>query len=188
MTSQDAKTGDQSKSSSSSSSTRGASQQNEKPNPRSSARIAVVQALFQMDLARTGVREVIEEFSSTRFPTAQDGDLIKGADNHFFAQLVRGVVRRQRDLDPLIDQRLAQGWRLSRIDSTLRAILRAAAYELMERNEVPARVVINEYVNIAHVFFDGDEPKVVNGVLDGLSRNWRTGEFETLPPNPENKG
>ena len=89
-----------------------------------------------------------------------------------------GVVRRQREIDPLIDQQLATGWRLARIDSILRAILRAATFELMELPDVPARVVISEYIEVAHAFFEGDEPKVVNGVLDQLARKLRPG---TLP-------
>lgn len=157
----------------------------QKRNPRSSARLAAVQALYQMDLASTDVANVIEEFSKERFPNAQDDDPVKGADAYFFGELLRGVVRRQRDLDPLIDSRLAQGWRLSRIDSTLRAILRAGAFELIERNDVPAKVVINEYLNISHVFFDGEQPKVVNGVLDRLSKDCRSGEFAATTPSSE---
>jgi N utilization substance protein B len=86
-------------------------------------------------------------------------------------------VRRQRDIDPVVDQQLAAGWRLARIDSILRAILRSAVYELMERADVPARVIINEYIELAHAFFSGDEPKVVNGVLDKLARRYRPQEF-----------
>jgi N utilization substance protein B len=87
-------------------------------------------------------------------------------------------VRRQRDIDPMIDDQLATGWRLVRVDSILRAILRAGVYELVERRDVPARVAINEYINVAHAFFDEEEPKVVNGVLDKLARHLRPAEFE----------
>ena len=87
------------------------------------------------------------------------------------------MVRRQREIDPVIDHQLASGWRLVRVDAILRAILRAAAFELMELADVPARVVISEYVDVAHAFFDGDEPKVVNGVLDALARKLRPGEL-----------
>jgi N utilization substance protein B len=86
-------------------------------------------------------------------------------------------VRRQREIDPMLDQQLAAGWRLGRVDSILRAILRAGVYELLERPDVPARVVINEYIEIAHAFFDEDEPKVVNGILDKLARRLRPAEF-----------
>ena len=87
------------------------------------------------------------------------------------------MVRRQRDVDPLVDQQLAKGWRLKRIDSTLRAILRAGVFEILERPDVPARVVITEYINVAHAFFEDDEPKVVNGVLDAVARQMRPAEF-----------
>ena len=96
----------------------------------------------------------------------------------FFSELLRGVVHRQRDIDPLVDQQLAEGWRLIRIDAIVRAILRAGVFELMERPDVPARVVINEYINVAHSFFSDEEPKVVNGVLDKLARRLRTAEFD----------
>ena len=91
--------------------------------------------------------------------------------------MLKGVVRRQREIDPMIDRQLAEGWRLARIDSILRAILRAAAFELMELADVPARVVISEYIEVAHAFFEGDEPRVVNGVLDSLARKLRPGEL-----------
>jgi N utilization substance protein B len=87
------------------------------------------------------------------------------------------VVRRQRDIDPLVDQQLATGWRLVRVDSILRAILRAGVFELMERPDVPARVIINEYINVAHAFFSEDEPRVVNGVLDRIAHKLRTAEL-----------
>ncbi len=102
----------------------------------------------------------------------------KARTRRIFADLVKGVVRRQRELDPLIDQQLRTGWRLVRVDSILRAILRAGVFELMERSDVPARVTINEYINIAKAFFEGDEPKVVNGVLDRIAHKLRAKEFE----------
>lgn len=158
----------------------------QKPKPRSTARLAAVQALYQMDLAGTDVSDVIAEFETLRFPGgAIDGadgpgeastDLV-GADATFFAEILRGVIRRQKDIDPLIEQQLAAGWRMVRIDSTLRAILRAGVFELYERPDVPVRVVINEYINIAHGFFDQDEPKVANGVLDAIARHIRPQDF-----------
>jgi len=111
------------------------------------------------------------------------------ADPTYFSELVRGTVKHQREIDPLIDQGLASGWRLVRVDSTLRAILRVGVYELLERIEVPERVIINEYINVAHAFFSGDEPRVTNGVLDQLGRRLRPSEFESrrpiAPPVPE---
>lgn len=158
-----------------------------KANRRGAARLAAVQALYQMDVAGTDIEAVIGEFVGVRFPAAADTEstdegssegIAEGADATFFAEILRGVVRRQRDIDPAIDQSLAEGWRLVRIDSIVRASLRAGLFELIERPDVPARVVINEYIEVAHAFFDGDEPKVVNGVLDRLAKRLRPAEFE----------
>jgi N utilization substance protein B len=163
------------------------------PRPRSLSRAATVQALYQMDLAETDLNAVIAEFSLHRLHASANttdsgeprdtdpGETLEGADIQFFADLVRGVVRRQRDIDQLVDQHLADGWRLVRIDSTLRAILRSAAFELLERTDVPGKVVITEYINIAHAFFEGEEPRVVNGVLDRIARRLRAKEFPGLP-------
>lgn len=146
--------------------------------PRSAARVAAVQALYQMDLAGTDLTDVIAEFSVLRFGAKAEDETLKDADVAYFTDLLKGVVRRQREIDPMIDQQLAQGWRLNRIDSILRAILRAGVFELLERSDVPARVVITEHVNVAHAFLADDEPKVVNGVLDKLARRLRPKEFE----------
>ena len=143
---------------------------------RSQARLAAVQALYQMDLAETDVAAVIEEFKDHRLGDS-DNDTAAQADLEHFASLLKGVVRCQREIDPMIDRQLAEGWRLTRIDSIVRAILRAAAFELMELKDVPPRVVISEYIEVAHAFFEGDEPRVVNGVLDSLARKLRPGEL-----------
>jgi len=145
---------------------------------RSQARLATVQALYQMDLAETDLVEVIEEFKQHRLGGGADGNGMVDADQEHFAQVLRGVVKRQREIDPMIDQQLASGWRLARIDSIVRAILRAATLELIELPEVPPRVIISEYIEVARAFFEGDEPKLVNGVLDQLARKLRPG---TLP-------
>lgn len=166
---------------------------------RSSARLAAVQAIYQMDVAGTGIEVVIAEFVRDRFaappprekdevPAAPDlgEDATIGADATFFSELLRGTVRRQRDVDPMIDKSLAEGWRLVRIDSLVRAILRVGVFELMERPDVPARVVINEYIDVARAFYDADEPRVVNGVLDRLTRQLRPGELEARSePKPK---
>jgi transcription antitermination protein NusB len=164
------------------------------PRPRSVARTAAVQALYQMDLAGTDLNRVIQEFERVRFATEAEAiatgsahsepdpdEKSEGADTQFFADILRGVVRRQRDIDPIIDQQLAEGWRLVRVDSILRAILRAGVFELMERTDVPARVVINEYINVAHAFFDAEEPRVVNGVLDKVARKVRGPDIPAGP-------
>jgi N utilization substance protein B len=145
--------------------------------PRTAARVAAVQALYQMDMAGTDLNAVIDEFVRLRIPRPPGDEVASGADAVFFTELLRGVVRRQRDIDPLVDQQLAEGWRLVRIDAIVRAILRAGVFELMERPDVPARVVINEYINVAHSFFADEEPKLVNGVLDKLARRLRAPEF-----------
>lgn len=153
---------------------------------RSASRVAAVQGLYQMDMAQTDLKAVIKEFRDLRFEQAEPEDAIAGADPTFFAELLKGVVRRQRDIDPIVDQQLAAGWQLGRVDSILRAILRSGVFELMERPDVPARVVINEYIDIAHAFFAEDEPKVVNGILDKLARRLRAPEFAEKPPTRDN--
>jgi N utilization substance protein B len=145
------------------------------PLARSRARLAAVQALYQMELAGTDLAEVIDEFKTHRLGPDAEDRAIAGADAEHFARILHGVVAHQRDLDPAIDAQLAAGWRLERVDAILRAILRAGAFELKEEADVPVRVAINEYVDVAHAFFSGDEPKVVNGVLDALARKLRPG-------------
>jgi N utilization substance protein B len=144
---------------------------------RSRARLAAVQALYQMDLAGTDLAEVLHDFKSRRLRPGAEDEAIAGGDADHFARVLDGVVRRQREIDPMVDQQLAAGWSLIRVDAILRAILRAATLELMELADVPARVAISEYVNVAHAFFDGEEPKVINGVLDQLARKLRPGEL-----------
>jgi N utilization substance protein B len=155
----------------------GQASRNSKGLSRSQARLAAVQALYQMDLAETDLAAVIEEFKTHRLGTETDNGTGTEADPKHFADVLRGVVRRQREIDPMIDQQLAEGWRLTRIDSILRAILRAATYELAELTDVPPRVIISEYIDVAHAFFEGDESRVVNGVLDSLARKLRPGEL-----------
>ena len=136
-----------------------------------------MQALYQMDLAETDLNEVIEEFKAHRLGADAEDGTVAGADAEHFARVLNGVVRRQREIDPMIDQQLATGWRLVRVDAILRAILRAGGFELLELTDVPVRVVISEYIDVAHAFFEGDEPRVVNGVLDQLARKLRPGEL-----------
>ena len=155
----------------------GRASRNSKGLSRSQARLAAVQALYQMDLAETDLSAVIEEFKAHRLGSEADNGTGAEADPEHFANVLKGVVRRQREIDPMIDQQLAQGWRLTRIDSILRAILRAGAFELQELGDVPSRVVISEYIDVAHAFFEGDEPGVVNGVLDSLARKLRPGDL-----------
>jgi len=148
---------------------------------RSAARLASVQALYQMDMAGTDLNDVIKEFTVYRF-TSQDaqGDGGTKPDGTFFSEILHGVVRRQRDIDPVVDEQLAEGWRLVRVDSTLRAILRAAMFELLERPDVPVKVVINEYIEVARDFFGEDEPRVVNGILHQLAQRYRPEEMKSV--------
>lgn len=145
---------------------------------RSAARLASVQALYQMDLAGTDLNDVLREFATYRFQGEEADDNAVKPDATFFKEIVRGVVQRQLDIDPVVDQQLAQGWRLVRVDSTLRAILRAALFELIERPDVPVKVVINEYIDVAHAFFGEDEPRVVNGILHHLAGRYRADELK----------
>jgi len=144
---------------------------------RSRARLAAVQALYQMDMAETDLNEVIDEFKTHRLNIDAEDGAVAGGDVEHFARVLNGVVKRQLELDPMIDQQLATGWRLLRVDAILRAILRAGGFELLELTDVPARVVISEYIDVARAFFEGDEPRVVNGVLDQAARKLRPGEL-----------
>lgn len=149
----------------------------ERQRSRSAARLAAVQALYQMELTGAGMDSVIEEFRNYRLGRELEGAPIAEADAPFFADLVRGVVGRQIAIDKQVNSRLAEGWRLARLDSILRALLRAATFELMARPDVDARVVIDEYVELARAFFTGSEPGFVNGALDRIAHALRPDEF-----------
>ena len=140
---------------------------------RTVARLAAVQALYQMEIAGAGVEAVVREFSDHRFDGDLEGERLAEADEAFFAEVVRGVVEHQAVIDRAVARRLASGWRLERLDATLRAILRAGAFELAHRPDVPLEVAIDEYVEIGKSFFEGPEPGVINGVLDGIGRDAR---------------
>lgn len=148
-------------------------------NQRGVARLAAVQALYQMDVGGASLTEVVAEFENFRLGKELDGEQYRDADAAFFRDVIAGVVREQRNLDPAIHTSLSADWPLSRIDVTLRAILRCGAYELAGRKDVPGKVVITEYVDIARAFFgDGDELRLVNAVLDTTARRLRPAEFE----------
>ncbi|ESQ91813.1 transcription antitermination protein NusB [Asticcacaulis sp. AC460] len=140
---------------------------------RTVARLVLVQALYQMEITGTGVETVIREFADHRFDSDLEGEPLAQADEEFFAEGARSVVREQGVIDPLITNRLASGWRLERLDTTVRAILRAGAWELKFRPDVGLEVVINEYVEIARAFFGETEARFVNGALDGVARDVR---------------
>ena len=159
---------------------------------RSAARLAAVQALYQLDMSDIDIRAegVLDEFSRFRLDgegARQDfeaeGDLID-PDRDFFADLVRGVQVRWRDLDTVIDAALEKGWTARRLETVLRCILRSGTYELMMRQDVPARVVISEYLDTAHAFFCGAEAGLVNGVLDRIAHTLRADEFRARDDAP----
>ena len=141
---------------------------------RSVARLAAVQALYQMELGSAGVEAVIREFAEHRFGRDLEDATLADADEAFFAEVVRGVVAEQAAIDRAIVRRLAQNWRLERLDATVRAILRAGAFELSRRPDVPAEVVIDEYVEVAKSFFEDTEPGFVNAALDAIARDVRS--------------
>ena len=150
---------------------------NHKPVRKSAARLNAVQALYQMDLAATPLTEILAQFESRWIGQEIEGEEIAGADVNLFRDIVGGVVREQRSIDPVLDASLVNGWPLKRIEAVLRAVLRAGAYELAERRDVPARVVVAEYVNVAAAFLDREETGMVNAVLDGIAREQRPAEF-----------
>ncbi|MFY9694912.1 MAG: transcription antitermination factor NusB [Xanthobacteraceae bacterium] len=152
-----------------------------KANKRGAARLAAVQALYQMDLAGTGINEVTAEFESHWLGGEVEGVQYRPAETAYFRDIVGGVVRDQEKLDRQIDAALSGGWPLKRIEAILRAVLRAGAYELACRSDVPARVVNAEYVDIASAFVDKDETGMVNAVLDQLAHQWRAAEFADKP-------
>ncbi len=148
-----------------------------KANKRGAARLAAVQALYQMDLAGTGLNEIVTEFESHWLGGEVEGDQYRPAEAAFFRDIVGGVVREQRSLDPQIDAALNRSWPLKRIETILRAVLRAGAYELACRRDIPARVVMTEYVDVAAAFVDEDETGMVNAVLDQLAHQLRAAEL-----------
>lgn len=155
---------------------------------RSQARQAAVQALYQIDLAAAAAETVVDEFLRHRFPAEASLESSAepspapsptevGIDRALFASLVRGTTARREEIDRLLSGTLAEGWSVGRLDMVLRAALRAGIYELLERPDVPAKVAINEYVDVAKAFLAGDSAGFVNGVLDRLAHQLRADEL-----------
>jgi transcription antitermination protein NusB len=142
-------------------------------NKRGAARLAAVQALYQMDVAGSGLLETTAEYESFRLGKEVDGAQYHEADPQWFRAILSGVVAEQTTIDPVIRQSLTEDWPLSRLDTTLRAILRAGSWELLGRADVPVPVIVSEYVDIAKAFYSEDEPKLVNAVLDRVARRTR---------------
>ena len=151
---------------------------------RRAARLGAVQAIYQMEMSGDDAESVAQEFVDHRLgrePEISGGE----ADAEFFAAIVRGVPHHQVEIDRSIAKVLSKDWRLERVDSILRAILRAGAFELIARRDVPAKAVIDEYVEISHAFFSGDEPSFINAALDKLAHRKRATEFGETPPDDE---
>ena len=145
---------------------------------RSVARLAAVQALYQIEANREAdPRSVVREFVRHRFDQEIEGDRLGEADPELFADIVCGVTDDRERLDTEISAALTEDWPLSRLDSVLRAILRAGAYELVHRPDVPPRVSLSEYTAIAYAFFTGKEPGLANGVLNQLAHTLREGDL-----------
>ncbi len=138
-------------------------------NQRGAARLAAVQALYQMDVGRQSLEDTLAQFSAHMLGREVEGEQYLPADADFFGQIVKGVIKSQLDIDPTIDNALSADWPVGRIDATLRAILRAAAFELLRRRDIPPAVVITEYVDIAKAFYADDAPGLVHGVLDTIA-------------------
>jgi N utilization substance protein B len=148
---------------------------------RRAARLAAVQALYQIALTGARVKAVMAEFVRFRFGKEQDGDMFVEPDRMLFADIVQGVAETPQDLDDLVRGALAQGWELERLELLLRMILRAGAWELRDNREVPVRIVIAEYIELAHAFFAGPEKGMVNAVLDRLAHLLRADELAAAP-------
>jgi N utilization substance protein B len=147
------------------------------PAKRRAARIAAVQAAYQIDATGMPADRVMAEFVEHRISSPEAKSSIGEADPDLFAELVRGVSRERSRLDDAREKALASGWSTERIDRVLHAILRCGAFEIICRADIPPKVAINEYVEVARAFFDGDEPGFVNGVLDTIGRRTRTAEM-----------
>ncbi len=140
---------------------------------RSAARLAAVQALYQMEMEATPLAKLLHEFHQHRLGATIEDATYADAEQDFFDDVVSGTDARRDEIDGLITDRLAEGWSLNRLDRPMRAILRAGTYELIARPDVPAASVISEYIDVAHAFFDKRETGFVNGLLDAIAKSAR---------------
>lgn len=140
---------------------------------RAAARLAAVQALYQHAMEATPPARLLDEFHMHRLGMEIDDEIYADAEVAFFDDIVKGTLARQDEIDTLISGKLAEGWKLERLDKTMLQILRAGAYELIARADVPTGTAIGEYVDVAHAFFDAREAKFVNGVLDAVAKDVR---------------
>ena len=147
------------------------------PSRRQAARLAAVQALYQWQEGQHGPAEIIEQFLKVRIGEAGEGGMRRDADRPLFKDVVEGTVAHKEELEQTVTGALAEDWTWARVDRLVRAILLAGAYELIHRKDVPPKVAINEYVEIAHAFYDQGEPNFVNSVLDRVARQARSAEL-----------
>ena len=147
------------------------------PSRRQAARLAAVQALYQWQEGEHAPAEIIEQFLSVRTGEAGEGGMRRDADRPLFKDVVEGTVAHKDELEQTVSAALAEDWTWKRVDRLVRAILLAGAYELLHRRDVPPRVAINEYVEIAHAFYDQGEPSFINSVLDRVARQARSAEL-----------
>jgi N utilization substance protein B len=145
---------------------------------RSAARLAAVQALYQQEMERTPTARLLKEFHDHRLGATIEDAQYHAAERDFFDDIVTGTNARRAEIDELISKRLAEGWTLARLDRPMRALLRAGAYELIARSDVPVASVITEYVDVAHAFFDKRESGFVNGLLDAIAKEARPARAE----------
>jgi len=144
---------------------------------RAAARLNATQALYQMEVAAKGINEILAEFETHWIGRVIEGDQYKPAELEFFRDVLNGVLNDQVAIDQLIDATLARGWPLARVEAVMRAVLRAATYELKKRKDIPGRVVITEYVDVAAAFLGREETGMINAVLDKVARELRAEEF-----------
>ena len=137
---------------------------------RSAARLAAVQALYQLDMEAPTLARLLDEFHRHRLGAEIEGDQYAEAEVAFFDDVVQGVAARREEIDGLIAGKLAEGWKIERLDKTMLQVLRAGTFELLARADVPTAAAITEYVDVAHAFFEAREAKFVNGVLDAISK------------------
>jgi transcription antitermination protein NusB len=147
------------------------------PSRRQAARLAAVQALYQWQEGEHAPAEIIEQFLNVRTGEAGEGGMRRDADRPLFKDVVEGTAAHKDELEQTVSAALSEDWTWKRIDRLVRAILLAGAYELLHRRDVPPRVAINEYVEIAHAFYDQGEPSFINSVLDRVARQARSAEL-----------
>ncbi len=153
-----------------------------KATQKSAARLAATQALYQMEVAETSLPEILAQFEAHWIGREVEGEQYNRAEVGFFRDIVSGVLKDQVAIDRGVDAALAEGWPLKRVEALMRAILRAAYYELRARADVPARVAIKEYVDVASAFYGPEESGMINGVLDTLARQTRPDDFAGRDP------